>query len=185
MTQLSPEEEQRARQTLKVLAELKEKTEILSEHVESRKHALEEEIEESLHEAIQNARDMLEKVQENIEPKIKGIIQDQLDVIKKQMDLWKNDSVMVVQEEIEKKSDALNQRLLKGLDNQIKEKLVEPLNEIQQKIEIKLKSQIEESLKDFKTETDLRLASTKQIAFIAIVVSVFAIGFAVANMFLK
>ncbi len=185
MTQFSPEEEQRARQTLKVLADLKEKTEILSEHVESRKNALEEEIEESLHEAIQNARDMLERVQENIEPKLKGIIQDQLDVIKKQMDLWKNDAVLVVQEEIEKKSETLNQKLLNELDSQIKENLVEPLREIEKQIENKLKNQIEESLKGFKSETDQRLISIKQIAMIALGISIFAIGVAVVNLLLK
>ena len=59
-----------AQQNFKTIADIKDKLEILEEHVDSRKEALEEEIEENLNEAIRNARDCLEKIQENIEPKL-------------------------------------------------------------------------------------------------------------------
>ena len=44
------EQIRQAQKNFKTITELKQKLEILTEHVESRKEALEEEIEESLHE---------------------------------------------------------------------------------------------------------------------------------------
>ena len=60
------EQIRQAQKNFRTITELKEKLEVLTEHVESRKEALEEEIEENLHEAIGNARDCLERIQENI-----------------------------------------------------------------------------------------------------------------------
>ena len=61
------EQIRRAQENFRTITELSEKLEILTEHVESRKEALEEDIDESLNEAISNARDCLERIQENIE----------------------------------------------------------------------------------------------------------------------
>ena len=76
------EQIQQAQKNFRTITELKNKLEILTEHVESRKEALEEEIEENIHEAIGNARDCLERVQENINPKLENIIQERLDILK-------------------------------------------------------------------------------------------------------
>ena len=81
------EQIRQAQKNFRTITELKEKLEILTEHVESRKEALEEEIEENLHEAIGNARDCLERIQENINPKLESIIRERLDILKKKMDL--------------------------------------------------------------------------------------------------
>ncbi|MFQ5450830.1 MAG: hypothetical protein ACE5E9_09380, partial [Nitrospinaceae bacterium] len=92
----------RARENFRTIAELKEKLEMLTEHVDSRKEALEEEIEEKLHEAIKNGRDCLEKIQENIDPKLEKVIRAKLEEIDKKMKAWKEDNAAAVREEIQK-----------------------------------------------------------------------------------
>ena len=82
----SDEQMRQAQTNFKTITDIKEKLEILAEHVESRKEVLEEEIEENINEAIRNARDCLEKVQENIEPKLEKIIRERLDILKIKMD---------------------------------------------------------------------------------------------------
>ena len=81
------EQIRQARENFKTITELKEKLTILTEHVDSRKEALEEEIEENINEAIANSRDCLERVQENINPKLESIIRERLDILKIKMDL--------------------------------------------------------------------------------------------------
>ena len=83
---MNPEEQIRqAQESFRTITELKQKLTILTEHVDSRKEALEEEIEESLHEAIGNARDCLERVQENINPKLESIINERLGILRIKM----------------------------------------------------------------------------------------------------
>ena len=165
MTAFSPEEEKKAQETLKALTELKEKTEILSEHVENRKAALEEEIEESLHEAIHNARDSLERVQENLEPKLQKIIQERLDVIRHQMDEWKYEARQIVEEAIDKKSDALNQKLLGALETRIQEKTSHAMEDLRSRVKEEIAESVENSLKAVKDQTERGLAQTRALAF--------------------
>ncbi len=174
MTTSSPEDEQRARETLKMLSELKEKTELLSEHVESRKAALEEEIEESLHEAIQNARDRLERIQENIEPKLEKIIQERLDVIRHQMDEWKFEARETVQREIEKKSDALNQKLIGALEGTIREQVGRGMVELRTKLGDAVRDEVQGSLKDIRETTRAGVAKAQQQGWIALGIAVLA-----------
>ena len=56
----SDEQVRQAQANFKAITDIKEKLEILTEHVASRKESLEEEIEGTLHESIRNARDCLE-----------------------------------------------------------------------------------------------------------------------------
>jgi len=142
MMQLSPDDEQRARETLKVLSDLKEKSEILSEHVENRKAALEEEIEESLHEAISNARDSLERIQENVEPKLEKVVQERLDVIKRQMEDWKEEARNYVKDEIGQQSDALNQKLLDDLDERIQAKSQQAWDALRARVQTQISEEI-------------------------------------------
>ena len=100
----SDEQMRQAQVNFKTITDIKDKLEILEEHVESRKEALEEEIEESLNEAIRNARDCLEKIQENIEPKLEKIIRERLDILKVKMDrLLKRDSVRFIRKSTSKR----------------------------------------------------------------------------------
>ena len=64
MTDSSNQEE------FKKVSKIQQRLDILIEHVESRKEALEEEIQEHLHESLANARDSIERIQENIAPKV-------------------------------------------------------------------------------------------------------------------
>ncbi len=174
MTTSSPEDEQRARETLKMLSELKEKTELLSEHVESRKAALEEEIEENLHEAIQNARDSLERIQENIEPKLEKIIQGRLDVIRQQMDEMKFEAREMVQREIDKKSDALNQKLIGALEGTIREQVGQGMVELRAKLGDAVRDEVQGSLKDIRETTRAGLAKAQQQGWMALGIAVLA-----------
>lgn len=183
MTTSLPEDEQRARETLKVLSELKEKTELLSEHVESRKDALEEEIEESLHEAIQNARDSLERIQENIEPKLEKIIQERLEVIRHQMDELKYDARESVRTEIDRMSDALNQKLLGALEGKIRDQVGQGMVELRAKLGDAVREEVDGSLKEIKDTTHDSLAKVQQLVWIGLGIAVLA-GVGVVVLFL-
>jgi HD-GYP domain-containing protein (c-di-GMP phosphodiesterase class II) len=174
MPTFSPEDEQHARETLKILSELKEKTELLSEHVESRKEALEEEIEESLHEAIQNARDSLERIQENIEPKLEKIIQERLDVIRHQMDELKYEARETVRNEIDKKSDALNQKLLGALEGTIRDQVGQGMVELRAKLGDAVREEVDGSLKDIRETTRHNVAKVQQLVWVSLGVAVLA-----------
>ncbi len=174
MTTSSPEDEQRARKTLKTLSELKEKTELLSEHVESRKEALEEEIEESLHEAIQNARDSLERIQENIEPKLEKIIQERLDVIRHKIDELKYEARESVRDEIDKKSDALNQKLLGALEGTVRDQVSQGMVELRAKLGDAVREEVDGSLKDIRETTRDGLAKVQQRVWVGLSVAVLA-----------
>ena len=183
MTTSLPEDEQRVRETLKVLSELKEKTELLSEHVESRKEALEEEIEESLHEAIQNARDSLERIQENIEPKLEKIIQERLDVIRHQMDELKYEARESVRTEIDKMSDALNKKLLGALEGTVRDQVGQGMVELRAKLGDAVREEVDGSLKDIKEATRDSLAKVQQQVWIGLGVAVLS-GVGVVVLFL-
>lgn len=183
MTTFSSEDEKRARETLKILSELKEKTELLSEHVESRKDALEEEIEESLHEAIQNARDSLERIQENIEPKLEKIVQERLDVIRHQMDELKYEARESVRAEIDKMSDALNEKLLGALEGTVRNQVSQGMVELRAKLGDAVREEVDGSLKDIRETTREGLARVQQLVWIGLPVAVMA-GIGVAILFL-
>jgi hypothetical protein len=168
MTTFSPEDEPKARETLKILSELKEKTELLSEHVESRKDALEEEIEESLHEAIQNARDSLERIQENIEPKLEKVIQERLDVIRHQMDEMKYEARESVRTEIDKKSDELNQKVLGALEGTIRDQVGQGMVELRAKLGDAVRDEVHGSLKEIRETTREGLAKVQQLVWVGL-----------------
>jgi hypothetical protein len=174
MTTFSPEDEKRARETLRILSELRGKTELLSEHVESRKEALEEEIEESLHEAIQNARDSLERIQENIEPKLEKIIQERLDVIRHQMDELKYEARESVRNEIDKKSDALNQKLLGALEGTVRDQVSQGMVELRAKLGDAVREEVHGSLKDIRESTRDSLAKVQQLVWVGLGAAVLA-----------
>lgn len=160
---------------MKLLSELKEKTELLSEHVESRKDALEEEIEENLHEAIRNARDCLERIQENIEPKLEKIVQERLDVIRQQMDEMKYEARERVEIEIDKKSDALNQKLLGALEKTIRDQVGQGMVELRAKLGDAVQSEVQDSLKEIREASRQGLAEAKKQFWIALGLSGLAV----------
>lgn len=168
MSSFSPDEEQRARENLKTLSELREKMEILCEHVENRKEALEEEIEESIHESLRNARDSMEKVAENIEPKLENTIQGRLDSLRQQMDDWKYDARETVRDEIDKKSDDMNKKLLAGLDVCIEEKISAMREELRNLIAEEIKNRFDSEGLKIRDEVDQKLQTMKTVALVGL-----------------
>jgi len=168
MSSLNPDDEQRARENLKTLSDLREKMEILCEHVENRKEALEEEIEESIHEALRNARDSMEKVAENIEPKLENTIQSRLDTLRQQMDEWKYEARETVRDEIDKKSDDMNQKLLAGLDACMGEKMSAMREELKNLIAEEIKNRFDSEGQRIRDEVDLKIQTMKTVALVGL-----------------
>ncbi len=183
MDQPTPDDEREARETIKALAELKTKAELLSEHVENRKTALEEEIEESLHEAIANAQDSLEKVYENIEPKLEKTIREKLDEIRIQMDVWKKEAKRIVGQEIDGKSDEMGQILLDGLEARIQEKTDTFTQQIKKLIEEQVEQEIEGRLKSVKEKNEQDIEKLRGLTLAALSVGVLGLIAAIVAMF--
>ena len=165
-----------AQENFKTITKLKEKLEILTEHVESRKEALEEEIEESLHEAIGNARDCLERVQENINPKLENIIRDRLDILKVKMDRFTEDGLEALHKEIDKQTPILTQKVLEGIDGLVASKLMIARNELSQSVDKKIQVGVKTALSGYKIETEKKYAQLRGISFAALGFALAALG---------
>ena len=173
----------RAEENFKTISELKEKLELLTEHVESRKAALEEEIEESLHEAIRNSRDCLEKIQENIDPKLEKVIQTKLEEIDNKMAILNRDGVAQVQDEIEKQIPALSKKVLWDLDQVVVEKLRHVQKELSNTLEKTASDQVEKGLADYRKTVDRTIGGVKGMAFLAVGLSLVALLMTVIGVF--
>jgi exonuclease VII large subunit len=165
-----------ARENFRVISELKEKLDILTEHVESRKEALEEEIEESLHEAVRNSRDSLEKIQENIDPKLEKVIRAKLEEIDKKMNRWKEDSVLAVKEEIKKESPALTKAILWELDQIIVEKVKQVKDAIMESVSEEVGRQIGDALKKHKEESERNFQRVGKFNIVCLLLSLLALA---------
>ena len=172
----SDEQTRQAQENFKTINEIKEKLEILEEHVESRKEALEEEIEESLNEAIRNARDCLEKIQENIEPKLKKIIRERLDILKVKMDRFTEEGLDALRKEIDKQTPILTQKILEEVDGLVASKLMAARNELSQSIDQKIQAEIKKVLFNDKIEMENKYAKLWRVCFIALGFSLTAFG---------
>ncbi len=160
-----------ARENLRVVSELREKLEILTEHVESRKEALEEEIEESLHEAIRNGRDSLEKIQENIEPKLEKVIRSKLEEIDVKMKVWKEEGLLAVREELKKETPALTKNVLAELDNIIVEKMKAAQMQLSTNLKEEVRADFEAALKPFKETMNEEIQRTGKLTIFALLLS--------------
>jgi exonuclease VII large subunit len=165
-----------AQENFRVISDLRQKLDILIEHVESRKEALEEEIEESLHEAIRNSRDSLEKIQENIDPKLEKVIRAKLEEIDKKMNRWKEDSILAVQEEIKKEAPALAKTVIWQMDQIIVEKVKMVKEAIMESIREEVGRQVGETLKEFKQESEKNSQRVKLLSIGFLVLSVLVIA---------
>ena len=157
-----------AQQNFKTIADIKDKLEILEEHVDSRKEALEEEIEENINEAIRNARDCLERVQENIEPKLEGIIRERLDILKIKMDRFTEEGLDSLHREIDKQTPILMQKVLEEVDGLVASKLMMARNELSQSVDQKIQGGMKTALSDYKVEMERRHAQLRGISFTAL-----------------
>ena len=164
----SDEQVRQAQANFRTITDLKEKLEILTEHVESRKEALEEEIEENINEAIRNARDCLERVQENIEPKLEGIIRERLDILKIKMDRFTEEGLDSLHREIDKQTPILMQKVLEEVDGLVASKLMMARNELSQSVDQKIQGGMKTALSDYKVEMERKHAQLRGIGFTAL-----------------
>jgi hypothetical protein len=172
----SEEQMRQAQENFKTITDIKNKLEILEEHVESRKEALEEEIEENLNEAIRNARDCLEKIQENIEPKLEKIIRERLDILKVKMDRFTEEGLDALRKEIDKQTPILTQKILEEVDGLVASKLMAARNELSQSIDQKIQAEIKKVLFNDKIEMENKYAKLWRVCFIALGFSLTALG---------
>jgi exonuclease VII large subunit len=140
-------EKQQARDGLQTVSEIRQRLDILTEHVESRKEALEEEIQEHLHESLANARDSMERIQENIEPKVEKAIRTKMEEIDRKMVRMNEEGIEVVRQELVKATPELTQKILADLDKLVAENTrfakIEILNEVKAELDKSIKSSIE------------------------------------------
>ena len=160
----------------KAMTDIKEKLEILTEHVESRKEALEEEREENLHESIRNARDCLEKIQENIEPKLEGIIRERLDVLKIKMDRFTEEGLDALHKEIDKQTPILTQKILEEVDGLVASKLMAARNELSHSMDQKIQTEVEKVLSSDKIEMEEKYVKLCRVCFVALGFSLIVLG---------
>ena len=172
----SEEQMRQAQENFKTITDIKNKLEILEEHVESRKEALEEEIEENLNEAIRNARDCLEKIQENIEPKLEKIIRERLDILKVKMDRFTEEGLDALRKEIDKQTPILTQKILEEVDGLVASKLMAARNELSQSIDQKIQAEVKKVLFNEKIEMENKYAKLWRVCFIALGFSLTAFG---------
>ena len=170
------EEVRKAQANFKSITDIKEKLEILTEHVESRKESLEEEIEESLHESIRNARDCLEKIQENIEPKLEGIIRERLDILKIKMDRFTEEGLDALHKEIDNQTPILIQKILEEVDGLVTSKLISARHELSHSAEQKVQTEVKKVLSIDKIEMEEKYAKLWKICFISLCFSLAAFG---------
>lgn len=160
-----------ARESFRVITELKEKLDILTEHVDSRKEALEEEIEESLHEAIRNSRDSLEKIQENINPKLEKVIRAKLEEIDKKMNVWKEESVLAVKDEIKKESPALTKKILWELDQIVVEKVKLVKQQLMTSVTEEVNKGVRSAIEEFKEESEKNMQRMRLLSLGSLILS--------------
>jgi len=155
MTDSSNQEE------FKKVSEIQQRLDILIEHVASRKEALEEEIQEHLHESLANARDSIERIQENIAPKVEKAIHAKMEEIDRKMRRLNEDGLESVREELQKATPEISQRILEDLDKVIAENIRFVKMEILTEVKKDLQKTIQSTLTPLQEKIDQRLNDAK------------------------
>ena len=157
------------------VSEVQQRLDILIEHVESRKEALEEEIQEHLHESLANARDSMELIQENIAPKVEKAIHTKMEDIDRKMRRLNEDSLEALREELKKATPEISQKILEDLDKLVAENTrfvkIEIINEIKEDF----KKTIATSLTPLNKKLDRELPAAKTLAYISMGLSALAL----------
>ena len=174
------EQIRQAQENFKTITSLKQKLEILTEHVESRKEALEEEIEENLHEAIGNARDCLERVQENINPKLESIIRERLDILKIKMDRFTEEGLDALHKEIDKQTPILVKKVLDEVNGLVESKLMMARNELSNSVDQKIQNAVKTAVSEHKNEMNKKSIQLRVISFVALGFALVALGLAMS-----
>ena len=148
----------------------------LKDYIENRKALLEEEIEETIHQALADAKDSLELIRENIDPKVDKIVRDKMEFIDNKMENWKKDFRLAAHEEVRAGADNLSQKTLDGLDGVVEEKINALKEDLRKLVLEEVKTavapgfrQMEETTADLKNKALIALA-VSALALIGVVV---------------
>ena len=149
------------------ISETQQRLDILIEHVESRKEALEEEIQEHLHESLANARDSMELIQENIAPKVEKAIHTKMEEIDRKMRRLNEDSLEAVREELKKATPEISETILADLDKLVAENTRFVKMEIFNEVKEELKKTIQASLTPLEEKLDRELPTAKTFSILS------------------
>ena len=150
------------------ISETQQRLDILIEHVESRKEALEEEIQEHLHESLANARDSMELIQENIAPKVEKAIHTKMEEIDRKMRRLNEDSLEAVREELKKATPEISETILADLDKLVAENTRFVKMEILNEVKEELKKTIQASLTPFEQKLDREIPTAKTFSILSL-----------------
>ena len=161
-------EQQQAREGFKKVSDIRQRLDILTEHVESRKEALEEEIQEHLHESLANARDSMERIQENIEPKVEKAIWTKMEEIDRKMVRMNEDGIEGVRQELVKATPKLIKNVLADLDKLVAENTRFAKMEILSEVKAELDKSIKSSIEPLNTKMEKDIPPLKTLAISAL-----------------
>jgi|SaaInlStandDraft_2_1057019.scaffolds.fasta_scaffold24907_2 pheromone shutdown protein TraB len=164
-------ERQQAGQGFKTVSDIRQRLDILAEHVESRKEALEEEIQEHLHESLANARDSMERIEENIAPKVEKAIRTKLGEIDRKLALMQEDGLEAVREELKKATPHMTEKIMAELDQVVAENIRFTKMEILGEVKGELKKSVESALEPIQEKLDKGLSGMKALAITALILS--------------
>lgn len=164
-------EREQAGEGFRTVSEIRQKLDILAEHVESRKEALEEEIQEHLHESLANARDSMERIEENIAPKVEKAIRTKLEEIDRKIVRMNEEGLESVREELVKATPEISKKILEDLDKVVAENTrfikMEILNEIKEE----LNKTIQSAITPLNDKLDKDLSASKNLAVSGLVLA--------------
>ena len=164
-------EQQQAGEAFRKVTEIRQKLDILAEHVESRKEALEEEIQEHLHESLANARDSMERIEENIAPKVEKAIRTKMEEIDRKMVRMNEDGLEAVREELVKANPELTKTLLEDLDKLVAKNTRFVKMEILSEIKEELNKSVQSAIAPINDKLEKDLPVSKTLSISALVLS--------------
>lgn len=155
-------ERQEAGEGFRKVSEIRQKLDVLVEYVESRKEALEEEIQEYLHESLANARDSMERIEENIAPKVEKAIRTKMEEIDRKVERLNEEGLEAVRQELVKATPEITEKILQDIDKLVAKNIrfakMEILSEVKEELKKSIQSVIEPINK--KLEKDLSVLKT-------------------------
>ena len=164
-------EQQQAGEAFRKVTEIRQKLDILAEHVESRKEALEEEIQEHLHESLANARDSMERIEENIAPKVEKAIRTKMEEIDRKMVRMNEDGLEAVREELVKATPELTKTILEDLDKLVAKNTRFVKMEILSEIKEELNKSVQSAIAPINDKLEKDLPVSKTLSISALVLS--------------
>jgi len=164
-------ERQRAGEEFQKISEIRQRLDILAEHVESRKEGLEEEIQEYLHESLANARDSMARIEENIAPKVEKAIRTKLGEIDRRMMRMNEDGLEAVRQELVKATPEITKSILEGLDKVVAENTRFVKMEIMNEIKEELNKIVQLAIQPINEKLDNELPTLKSLAISGLVLA--------------